>query len=156
MFVNWNRNRKSQVQCPNHYTTEPPSLSLTTVCDKDVPRITITNCHISSMPTSFRDNCIVFVLAVWVSGMNYELILIMRYKYLMIQCRRSSTGQRGGALPPKPRPCPPMWHNELKASAYRCNKEHSLAFKICQNAFPTEAPPRTTLGNSRRSYPQNL
>jgi len=26
--------------------------------------------------------------------------------------------------------------HKLKTSAYRCKKEHSVAFKICQNAFP--------------------
>jgi len=47
------------------------------------------------------------------------------------------------AIAPKPRPCPQTWHDtlfdELKASAYRCKKERSVAFKIRHNAFPAGA-----------------
>jgi len=46
-----------------------------------------------------------------------------------------------GQLPHKPRPCP-----HLKAPAYRCKKECSVAFKIRQNAFSTGALPRTLRG----------
>jgi len=41
----------------------------------------------------------------------------------------------------KPRPCRP------NISAYRCTKEHYVAFKIRQNAFPAGAPPLTPLGD---------
>ena len=53
-----------------------------------------------------------------------------------------------GQLPPNYRPFPQMWHetlfDELKASAYRCKKERSVAFKIDlrQNAFLEGALPQ--------------
>jgi len=36
--------------------------------------------------------------------------------------------------------------DEFKASAYRCKKGRSVAFKLRQNAFPVGALPRTPLG----------
>jgi len=59
------------------------------------------------------------------------------------QLRRRYTLGRGAISPQ-------MWHktllfDELEASAYRCKKEHSVSFSICQNVFPAGAPPRTPL-----------
>jgi len=52
-------------------------------------------------------------------------------------------------LPPKPRPCSP------NISAYRCKKEHSVAFKIYQNAFPAGALPRTPMEELTYDTPPN-
>ena len=61
----------------------------------------------------------------------------------------------GAISPSKFRPCPQMWHetlfDELKASAYNCNKAHSVAFKMHQIAFPAGFRPGPHLENSRRS-----
>ena len=47
---------------------------------------------------------------------------------------------------------PQMWHetlfDELKASSYRCKKERSVSFKICQNLFPT--------GDTHPTWPLDL
>jgi len=60
-------------------------------------------------------------------------------------------GCRGGAIIFKLWPCPQMWHktlfDKLKALAYRCKKERSVAFRIRQNAFPAG----TLRGSSRLS-----
>ena len=42
-----------------------------------------------------------------------------------------------------------MEHDKLEASAYTCRKEHSVASKIRQNAFPAGAPPPDPTGGSQ-------
>jgi len=78
------------------------------------------------------------------SDASDEAWLYVATLFSIFLIRRGSTlGQV--AIAPKPCPCPP------NISAYRCKNEHSVAFKICQNAFPAKAPPQTPLGSSRRS-----
>jgi len=56
----------------------------------------------------------------------------------------------------KPPPFRKMWHkkslDELKAPAYRCKKDRSVAYKIRQNVFPAGDPPRVPLG--AHNYPE--
>ena len=47
---------------------------------------------------------------------------------------RHGSGGQGLVAPFQSRPCP-QWNTDLKASAYRCKKERSVASKIRENVF---------------------
>ena len=61
--------------------------------------------------------------------------------YVYKQIRRKFYVGAGQTIASKHQPCP-----SPKISAYRCQKEHSVTFKIRQNAFLAGALPWTPLG----------
>jgi len=83
------------------------------------------------------------LLCHWMHYTGEKLSRVARHwacDWIIEHRRGSMLGQGRGNSSPKPRHCCP------NISAYRCKKEHSVAFKIRQNAFPAGALPQTPLG----------